>query len=351
MSAERKDRSAMMVVGVDSHKDSLVCVVVDQAGRAAGSEVFANTAVGHEAMWAWVRQLGCVVRVGIEGSGSYGRGLAQMLVTAGHVVVDVPPQMTARARRRQRTRTKTDPGDALGIARVALREDGLPQVQAVGLTDDLRALCAYRRELSDQLVKASGRLHAELAKIRCGYRHELRTRITLKSSLDKVLTLLGEDHSIRADLARSRVSAMRTLINQTRALDTQIRHTLHQTGTTLTQIRGIAELGAAEILAQVGHPNKYPTKAKFAMANGTAPVQASSGRVVRHRLNRGGNRQLNRTIHTAAITQIRQPGTEGRLYYNRLLDRGKTKKEAIRCLKRRISDRIWTHLQHTTTQN
>ena len=343
----------MMVVGVDSHKDSLVCAVVDEAGRAVSSESFPNTGAGHEAMWTWTQALGSVVRVGIEGSGSYGRGLAQMLVASGAVVVDVPPQMTERARRRQRTRTKTDQADALAIARVTLREQGLPQVQAAGLGDDLRALTTYRSEQSDQLVKAAGRLHAELSKIRCGYQHQLRTRLTLKSSLDKAETLLEGDPSIRAQLARRRIEAMRALIAQIRALDTQIRDAVKATGTTLTEIRGIAALGAAEILAQIGHPHKYPTKAKFAMANGTAPIQASSGRVVRHRLNRGGNRRLNKTLHTAAITQIRQPGTEGRLYYDRLLDRGKTKKEAIRCLKRRISDRVWTHLQQTptTTQN
>ena len=87
------------------------------------------------------------------------------------------------------------------------------------------------------------------------------------------------------------------------------------------------------------------TKAKFAMANGTAPIEASSGRIVRHRLNRGGNRQLNKAIHTIALTQISRPGTEGRRYYQRCLDNGKTKREAIRALKRRITDRIWTHLQ------
>ena len=339
----------MMVVGVDSHKDSLVCAVVDQAGRAVGSEVFPNTAAGHEAMSAWVDGLGSVARVGIEGSGSYGRGLAQLLVAQGHVVVDVPPQMTERARRRQRTRTKTDHNDALGIARVTVREEGLPQVQAVGLADDLAALCAYRRELSHLLVKHATRLHAELVKIRPGYQQKLRTRLTLHSSLDKAQTLLEDDHSIRATLTRRRIGAMRLLIDETRALGTEIRQPVHQTGTTLTQIRGIAHLSAAEILAQVQHPHKYPTKAKFAMANGTAPIQASSGRHLRHRLNRGGNRQLNKTLHTAAITQIRQPGTEGHNYYQRLLDRGKTKQEAIRCLKRRISDRVWTHLQQTPT--
>ena len=343
----------MMVVGVDSHKDSLVCAVVDEAGRGAGSGSFPNTAPGHEEMLSWTEGLGSVRRVGIEGSGSYGRGLAQLLVSAGWVVVDVPPQMTERARRRQRTRTKTDPGDAVAIARVTVRDPDLPQVQAVGLTDDLRALTVYRREQSDLLVQVSGRLHAELVKIRPGYQQHIPTRLTLKSSLERVLTLLEGDPSVRAHLARRRIAAMRALIEEIGALDTQIRAAVHQTGTTLTQIRGIAHLGAAEILAQVQHPHKYATKAKFAMANGTAPIQATSGRTIRHRLNRGGNRRLNRTIHTAAITQIRQPGTEGRLYYQRLLDRGKTRKEAIRCLKRRISDRIWTHLQQTptTTQN
>ncbi len=341
----------MMVVGVDSHKDTLVCAVVDEAGRAVGSESFQNTEAGHEAMLSWTRELGSGVRVGIEGSGSYGRGLAQLLVSHGASVVDVPPQMTARARRQQRTRTKTDHTDALGIARVAAREDGLPLVQPAGLFDDLRALTTYRSEQSDLLVQHAGRLHAELTKIRSGYQHNLRTRLTLKSSLDKAETLLNTDPSVRAELARQRITAMRLLINEIRDLDTRIRQTLKQTRTTLTQIRGIAHLGAADILAQVQHPHKYPTKAKFAMANGTAPIQASSGRTIRHRLNRGGNRRLNRIIHTAAITQIRQPGTEGHNYYQRLQDRGKTKKEAIRCLKRRISDRIWTHLQQTPTTN
>ena len=120
-------------------------------------------------------------------------------------------------------------------------------------------------------------------------------------------------------------------------------------GTTLTEICGVGALGAADILTEVGDPARFATKARFAMANGTAPLQASSGRTVRHRLNRGGNRQLNRAIHIAALTQISRPDSEGRRLYQSHLDRGKTKREALRCLKRRISDRIWTHLQHDQT--
>ncbi len=104
--------------------------------------------------------------------------------------------------------------------------------------------------------------------------------------------------------------------------------------------------GAADILTEVGDPARYSTKNRFASANGTAPIEASSRRVMRHRLNRGGNRRLNKSLHIAAIAQISRPDTEGRAYYQRCLDRGKTKREAIRALKRRISDRVWTCLQN-----
>ena len=124
-----------------------------------------------------------------------------------------------------------------------------------------------------------------------------------------------------------RIRTLRALITQIKEIDSQITTMVTDLVPTLTDIYGIGTLGAAEILAQVGDGAKYRTKARFAMANGTAPLQASSGRVVRYRLNRGGNRRLNRTIHIAAVTQIRRPGTEGRLYYDRLRARGKTKKK------------------------
>ena len=146
------------------------------------------------------------------------------------------------------------------------------------------------------------------------------------------------------------IGHIRELNRQIDDLATQIAAMVRASGTTLTNIYGVGALVAAEILAGVGDPTRYTTKAKFAMANGTAPLEASSRRVVRHRLNRGGNRQLNKAIHTIAITQISRPGTEGRTYYERKLATGKTKREAIRSLKRRVSDRIWTHLHNQTPQ-
>ena len=177
------------------------------------------------------------------------------------------------------------------------------------------------------LNREVNRLHADLAQISPGYQRKIRTRLTLPSALGRVMRLRAADRSIRADIARRRIRTLRALITQIKEIDSQIATMVTDLGPTLTDIYGIGTLGAAEILAQVGDGAKYRTEARFAMANGTAPLQASSGRVVRHRLNRGGNRRLNRTIHIAAVTQIRRPGTEGRLYYDRLRARGKTKKK------------------------
>ncbi len=150
----------------------------------------------------------------------------------------------------------------------------------------------------------------------------------------------------RAEIARSRIRNIRRLDREVDALTKRLVAALNDTRTSLTSIYGVGPLVAAEILAETGDPARFTTKARFAMANGTAPIEASSGRVVRHRLNRGGNRQLNKAIHIAAIAQISKPDTEGRTYYQRCLDRGKSKREAIRALKRRISDRVWTCLQN-----
>ena len=141
--------------------------------------------------------------------------------------------------------------------------------------------------------------------------------------------------SPHARVAKGRVRTLRELDRRIADLTTQIEDLVTQTGTSLCDIYGVGALVAATILAEVGNPHRYATKAKFAMANGTAPLEASSGRVVRHRLNRGGNRRLNQAIHTVALTQIARPHTEGRRYYQKLIGRGKTHREAMRVLKRR----------------
>ncbi|WP_420626138.1 IS110 family transposase [Candidatus Poriferisodalis sp.] len=279
----------------------------------------------------------------MEGSGLYGRPAAGVLADAGMTVVEVPPHMTAAARRRQRTGSKTDPGDALAIARVRLREPALPPPRPHGAIEELRCLVRYRRELVADRTRQVNRLHADLEQLRPGY-HQRVGRLSTTKALDRTARLLRGDTTSRAQVARNRIKTLRSLQRTIDGLAAETRGAVDTTGTTLRQIDGIGHLTAADILTEVGDPARFPNKAAFAMANGTAPIEASSGRVQRHRLNRGGNRQLNKAIHTAALTQIAHRHTEGRRYYQRCRDRGKTKREAIRALKRRISDRIWTHL-------
>ena len=295
-------------------------------------------------MVTWAQNT-AVDRVAIEGSGKYGRPLALVLVNAGVDTVEIPPQMTSRARRGQRTETKTDQTDALLIARIGARESDLPRPRAQGATEDLRCLVFYRRELVETRQRTINRLHADLEQLHCGYQHKIPTRFTSPQALTGISRLLSGDTTPRALVAKSRLGDIRRLNRQIDQLTTQITTVIRASGTTLTNVYGVGDLLAAEILAEVGDPTRFPTKAKFAMANGTAPLEASGGRTTRHRLNRGGNRRLNRAIHIAATTQISRPGTEGRTYYQNKLAAGKSTKEAIRALKRRISDRIWTHLQ------
>ena len=148
-------------------------------------------------------------RVAIEGSGSYARPLALMLIGAGVEVVEVPPQMTARARRSQRSRHKSDPSDALQIARVGAREDDLGRPRPEGVIEDLRSLVLYRREQDVSLNREVNRLHADLAQISPGYQRKIRTRLTLPSALGWVTRLMSADRSVRADIARRRVRTTR----------------------------------------------------------------------------------------------------------------------------------------------
>ena len=312
----------MTVVGIDTHKDTLAACAADDVGRAVAHRSFENTPQGHAELAGWVHELEAAL-VAMEGSGNYGRPAAVALASAGVAVVEVPLNMTAAARRRQRTGTKTDPADALAIARVGLAEPALRPPRPGGHIEELRCLVRYRCELTAERTRQINRLHADLSQLRPGC------------------------HSARARIARSRITTLRSLRRDITSLAKEIHDAVEATGTTLRRIDGIGDFTAADILTHVGDPTRFGTKAAFAMANGTAPIEASSGRVRRHRLNRGGNRQINKAIHTAAIAQIARPDTEGRRYYERCIARGKTEREAIRALKRRISDRIWTHLNTT----
>jgi transposase len=338
-----------MIAGIDTHKDTLAVAVVDDSGRLVAGGDVPNTERGF-AQLVDMFTSHHVQRVGIEGSGSFGRAVAVHLALCWQsdqpvAVVEVPTLMTSRERHGQLGKGKTDPVDALAIARITAREQQLPTVRlTVGAAADLRALLDYREDLVRERGALVNRAHAELGGLRPGYQQQvpiLTTRARVRAALD----LLGDDTSIRATLCRRRLERVLAIDTETAELKRQISKLVAAAETTLTDLYGVGPLVAARFIAEVVDVRRYPNRNAFAAANGTAPLPASSGRTVRHRFNPGGNRQLNRSLYTIALTQIRGD-TEGRAYYERKRAAGKTKREALRCLKRRLSDIVFTTMRH-----
>lgn len=332
-----------MFAGVDSHKDLLVAAVVNELGRARDVETFVNNAAGHARLIAWVGARHGLVRVGVECSGSYGRQAALAFQDAGLAVVEVPPHLTARDRRKHRQAGKNDEQDAVVIARIVAREDDLPPIRPHGLSDDLAALVSYRDHLVADRTRTANRTHALLGQIRPGYAAHC-PRLTTKKALRAARRLVEADTTVSARLVCAQLERLEVLDTEIRARKRELEALVATSGTSLTRLCGVGTVVAARILGEVGDPGRFGTRHKFARTNGTAPVPASSGRTQRHRLNRGGNRQLNRAIHTIALTQIRHH-PDARAYYDRKRKENKTVAEALRCLKRRVSDAVYRCLQ------
>ena len=332
-----------VLAGIDTHKDTLAAAVIDPAGRPVVVTELANTEAGFDALEKLLEKHQ-VRRVGIEGSGNYGRGAAVRLVLAGGLdVVEVPPSLTSRERTGRPGQGKTDPGDAVAVARITAREPSLPPVRlAVGQAADLRALADYRAQLVAERTALASRTHAELHGLRPGYQSRV-PRLTAPTFITAAKDLLAGDTGVRARLTRRRLARLAHLTAEIQEVTSLITAAVEEMGTGLTGLYGIGPVGAATILGEVADIRRYRSRHAFAAANGTAPIPASSGRTTRHRLNRSGNRTLNRALYTIAITQIRAD-TEGRAYYLRKRAEGKTSREALRCLKRRLSDVVYRTL-------
>jgi transposase len=332
-----------MFAGIDTHKDTLAVAVIDHAGRLVTQLQLPNQDSGYIRLLA-VLTRHTVSRVGMEGSGNFGWPAAIYLLEHDLNVVEVPPLMTSRERLSRPGQGKTDPVDAVAIARITAREPSLPPVRPMtGEAADHRVLTEYRDQLVNERTALANRVHTDLSWLRPGYQHQL-PHLTNMAHLHAALQLLSGDDSIRAKVTRSRLERMLTLTEQLGELRIQIDALVRASGSRLPKIYGVGPIVAATIIGHVFDVRRYPTRHHFATANGTAPIPASSGRTVRHRLNRGGNRQLNRALYTIAITQIRGD-TEGRAYYRRKRAEGKTSREALRCLKRRLSDLIYRTLR------
>ena len=331
-----------MVVGIDSHKDNVAACAVDELGAELVAAIFPNTTAGHHALLTWALGSGKISTFGIEGSGGLGFALASHLARAGERVVEVPAFLTVRERRHLRSRGKSDHADALGIARIAARETDLPPFSVHDPTRQIGQVLNYRDQLVEERTRTSNRLHSDLTRRYPGYQGQIPNLVS-KRSLRRAQALLEADASVETAVSLRRLASLRRFNSEIADLNLHIRHLVEESRTGLTTITGVGPLVAARILVEVGDVGRIPSESRFASLNGTAPVPASSGRNQRYRLNRGGNRSLNRALHTIAVIQA-QLEPRARTYIQRRRAEGKTQRDAIRCLKRHLSNVVLRQL-------
>lgn len=330
-----------MFVGVDTHKDTLAACCVDAAGRQLDQRTVSNDSDGHDQLLAWAVGAcgGPPARIGIEGSANFGASLTRALRSASIDVREVPAKLTGRERTRLRRPGKTDPTDALAIARITARDSDQPPARRQGEHEDLKVLVDAREELVVTRTAEANRLHADLAILLPGYGRHLPA-LTSPTALQKASVLLQDLQGVRAGIARRRLFRLIRLDHEIVEMTAEIKTAVAATRTTLTALHGVGPIVAARILGEVGDIRRYPTRHHFAAGNGTAPIPVISGRSDRHRLNRGGNRRINRALHVVARTQATWH-PDAKAYVQKKRADGKTSKEAIRCLKRRLSDVIY----------
>ncbi len=330
------------IIGVDPHKMSVTIEVVDTHERLLGSGRFETTNAGYAAMQRYVKQWPDRLWA-VEGANGAGRPLAQRLVAAGEQVVDVPAKLAARVRLFDTGHNrKTDALDAHSIAVVAVRTEGLRVLVEDGELEALRMLTDRRDELAHQRVQTVNRLQRLLSELLPGQRKRDLSAAQAKAML---VTVRPRDicGKTRRRMAAEEIADLVAVDAKLKKIKAELKAAVTARGSHLMDIYGIGPAGAARVLADVGDVARFADRNRFASWTGTAPLDASSGEQARHRLSRAGNRRMNHVLHVAAIVQIRHD-TKGRAYYRRKLAAGKTPMEALRCLKRRLSDVVYRQL-------
>ncbi len=336
----------MIVIGLDVHKQTVTAVAVDEAGRPLAETMIQ---VGSEELLGWASALDEERLWAVEDCRQLTRWLERQLLGVGEDLVRVPPRLTVPERRAGRTRGKSDPIDALAIARAALREPGLsrprPDEQRYR---EIKLLVDHRDDLVDQRRRTQQRLRWHLFQLDPTYAVPLRM-LGRASHLERVSRWLGRrEPELQVRLARELVSDCRSLNRSIAELDTELEQRVTETAPGLLELPGCAAVTAAKLLAEVGPIDRFKSDAQLARHSGVAPVQASSGRTQRHRLDRSGNRQLNAALYRIAITQARYH-EPARLYLDRKRAEGKSRREAIRCLKRLLIRVVFNTLKASPT--
>jgi transposase len=352
-----------LVAGVDTHKDAHSIALLNAVGALVHELTIPATPAGYHAALDAVAQLGPRTSVvwGIEGSRSYGRAFAELLLGAGATVYEVPGALTKRHRQHASRRGKSDRLDACAVAEVVLRErDRLAPLAPPSLESDaqeaVRLLYDRRDRLVRQRTEALNRLRAAALRVEMG---ELPRDLTTASALEQLRARVAALHGRgpRGELPSSReivleelsdlLEEVRRLGGKLSALEQQLRPFVERWAAPLLALHGVSTVVAAGLVGHAGPLRQCRSAHAFAMRAGAAPVPCSSGRSAALRLNLGGDRQLNRCLHVIALAQVRARHHAGRLYYERKRREGKTHRAALRSLKRQLATVVYYRLQAT----
>ena len=342
---ERKGQSmAAVMIGVDPHKGSHTAVAIGAAEELLDQVRVRACAAQAERLLAWAAAWPERTWA-IEGAGGLGHLLAQQLVAAGEMVLDVQPKLAARVRLLATGAVnKNDPNDARSVAVAALRSAACPPVRADDHAAVLKVWAKRHRDLSRSRNQVACRLHAVLCELIPGGVSK-QIRAAAAACILEQARPSGAVQAARHELAAEYLADLRRIDAQRRDVQRKLAAAVRASGTTVTEVFGVGPAVAAAVIGDVRDISRFPSRDFFAAYNGTAPVEVSSGNRVIYRLSLRGNRRLNHAIHMAAVTQIRYQHSKGRAYYDKKIAEGKTSKEALRALKRQVSDAIYQRLK------
>lgn len=333
--------------GVDTHKDTHVAAVVDHLGGVLGTAAFPNRSLTHGGLLAWMRGHGPLARVGVEGTGSYGAGLARHLRSAGVEVVEV----NRPDRRTRRSQGKSDDIDAIAAARAALagRHAGIPKASD-GIVESIRMLRTVRRSALRARTQCANQIHA-LVDTAPAHLHDRWAPLCLRDLVEIAhhLPVTGNqaDPTVTAPWALAALAGRwEWLDDQITELDSHLTSLVPAAAPSLIALYGVGTDTAGALLVAAGdNPDRLHNEASFAALCGVSPLPASSGRTTRHRLNRGGNREANNALWRIAMVRMSHDPTT-KAYVERRTKDGLSKLEIIRCLKRYIARQVFPHLRH-----
>ena len=335
----------VIVLGIDPHKKSHTVVAVEATtGEVLGELTVQTSDAGQARLLSWARSLAPERRFALEDCRHLTGRLERFLIARGETAVRVPPKLMAQTRRSARTRGKSDPIDAAAVARAALREPDLPEARLPGPERELRLLADHRADLVGERTRIQGRLRWHL--------HDLAVPLAIPpKALDRACwlarleeTLAASPRCVQVRIARELTERCRMLTVEINALERELTTLTSELAPELLALPGCGALTAACLVGETAGALRFASEARFAMHAGVAPVPVSSGRTDRYRLNRRGNRQMNCALHRIAITQMRMH-EPAQAYMARKRAEGKSKREALRCLKRHLARTVWHALR------